>query len=201
MGYIEKDLIPGEQIIYKTRLHSIVLIRPLFEAIVLIAFGILSVWGAKNEQQSNPSLYTPLMVLAVILFVIAVIRVGYGFAKRNSVEMAVTNRRVLIKWGLASRRTLEILLAKVESISVDESFWGRTLGYGTIVIRGTGGTPEPIVMVAHPGEFRRQVQQQAEASQGGARTRPRLPHPESVPHVPHLTRGFSEFVNSTRGKT
>src|SRR5579862_2468866 len=169
MSYIEKDLIPGEQIVYKTRLHSIVLVRPILEAIVLCALGGFCIWSAKNEQQAYPSLYTPLMVVAAIFFLVALARVICGFAKRNSVEMAVTNRRVPIKWGMAGRRTLEILLAKVESISVDETFWGRTLGYGTIVIRGTGGTPEPIVMVAHPGEFRRMVQQQAEVSQGGAR--------------------------------
>jgi uncharacterized membrane protein YdbT with pleckstrin-like domain len=167
MSYIEKDLIPGEQILFKTRLHSIVLVRPLLEALVLCALGGFCIWGARTEQQSNPNLYEPLLIGATIYFIIALVRIVYGFIKRNSTEMAVTNRRVLIKWGLASRRTLEILLAKVESISVDESFWGRMLGYGTIVIRGTGGTPEPIVMVSRPGEFRRMVQQQAELSQGG----------------------------------
>jgi hypothetical protein len=34
------------------------------------------------------------------------------------------------------------------------------LGYGTIVVIGTGGTPEPFRKVAHPLEFRSQVQQQ-----------------------------------------
>ena len=118
MGYIEKDLIPGEKILFKTRLHSVVLIRPILEAIVFCVFGGLCIWGARNEKDSNPTLYKFLLILAVVLFVAALARVIYGFVKRNSTEIAVTNRRVLIKWGLASRRTLEILLAKVESISV-----------------------------------------------------------------------------------
>ena len=63
--------------------------------------------------------------------------------KRGAVEMAVTNRRVIIKTGLASRRSLEIMLAKVESIGVVEPTMGRILGYGTLTIHGTGGTPEP----------------------------------------------------------
>jgi uncharacterized membrane protein YdbT with pleckstrin-like domain len=76
--------------------------------------------------------------------------------------MAVTSRRVVIKTGLASRKTIEMLLNKVESIEVSETAFGRMLGYGTIVVIGTGGTPEPFHKVAHPLEFRSQVQQQIE---------------------------------------
>jgi uncharacterized membrane protein YdbT with pleckstrin-like domain len=78
--------------------------------------------------------------------------------------MAVTNKRVIIKTGLLRRRTFELLLSKVESIGVEEGLMGRMFGYGSVVVRGTGGTPEPFANVGHPLEFRRQVQQQIEAS-------------------------------------
>jgi uncharacterized membrane protein YdbT with pleckstrin-like domain len=87
----------------------------------------------------------------------------YGLAKRNATEMAVTNKRVLIKTGMASRRTLDLMLGRVESIGVEETMMGRTLGYGTVILRGTGGTPEVFVMIANPQEFRRQVQEHAGA--------------------------------------
>jgi uncharacterized membrane protein YdbT with pleckstrin-like domain len=80
--------------------------------------------------------------------------------KRNATEMAVTNRRVLIKTGLGNRRTLDLMLSRVESIAVHETMWGRTLGYGDVVVHGTGGTPESFVLISHPQEFRQQVQQQ-----------------------------------------
>jgi uncharacterized membrane protein YdbT with pleckstrin-like domain len=82
--------------------------------------------------------------------------------RRNATEMAVTNRRVVIKTGLASRKTIEMLLNKVESIEVIETTIGRMLGYGAIVVIGTGGTTEPFHNVAHPLQFRSQVQQQIE---------------------------------------
>ena len=69
-------------------------------------------------------------------------------------------KRVLIKTGLFSRRSIEVLLPKVESIGVDESVFGRMLGYGTVIVRGTGGTFETFDKIAHPGELRKQVQQQ-----------------------------------------
>jgi hypothetical protein len=62
--------------------------------------------------------------------------------------------------GIMKRRTLEILLQKVESLEVEENFMGRILSFGTVVVRGTGGTPEPFPKIAHPLEFRRQVEQQ-----------------------------------------
>ena len=72
----------------------------------------------------------------------------------------MTDRRVLIKTGIGNRRTLDLMLSSVESIGVEETFFGRMLGYGSVVVHGTGGTPESFVMIAHPQEFRRSVQQQ-----------------------------------------
>lgn len=72
----------------------------------------------------------------------------------------MSNKRVLIKTGLLSRRSVEVLLPKVESIGVDESFVGRILGYGSVIVRGTGGTFETFDKIAHSNERRRQVQEQ-----------------------------------------
>ena len=96
------------------------------------------------------------------LLVCGLVAILLGMVRRNATEMAVTSRRVVIKMGLASRKTIEMLLNKVESIEVSETAFGRMLGYGTIVVIGTGGTPEPFHKVAHPLEFRSQVQQQIE---------------------------------------
>src|SRR5260370_37259980 len=74
--------------------------------------------------------------------------------------MAVTNKRVIVKSGLANRRTIELLLPRIESIGVEEPALGRLLGYGTVIVRGTGGTPEVCPQMARPLEFRQQVQRQ-----------------------------------------
>jgi uncharacterized membrane protein YdbT with pleckstrin-like domain len=79
--------------------------------------------------------------------------------ERLSSEFAITNRRVIIKLGLVSRRTFEMNLSKIESVNVDQSLLGRMFGYGTITIIGTGGTRETFGDIAAPVEFRRQFQQ------------------------------------------
>jgi uncharacterized membrane protein YdbT with pleckstrin-like domain len=85
---------------------------------------------------------------------------GVGLIRKNSTEVAVSNKWVLIKTGLFSRKSIEVLLSKVDSIGVDESALGRMLGYGSVIVRGTGGTFEIFGRITHPDEFRRQVQGQ-----------------------------------------
>jgi uncharacterized membrane protein YdbT with pleckstrin-like domain len=148
MSYVASNLIPGEQVLYETGLHWIVVFWPLFFAVFLALPGV-------------PLLFTNI-TMGVICLAFAGLLVLLGILTRKATEMAVTNKRVVIKSGLLSRRTFELLLSKVESIGVEEGMLGRMLGYGSVVVRGTGGTPEPFKNVARPLEFRRQVQQRVE---------------------------------------
>jgi uncharacterized membrane protein YdbT with pleckstrin-like domain len=169
MSYVEKHLIDGETIIYETRLHWIVLIGPVLLGLLFgltgAALFILSArtTGAKSAASQS------MAIVGAALLVVALVLIARGILLRNSTEMTVTNKRVFVKVGVAARRTIELLLSRVESIGVEESVMGRMLGYGTVIVHGTGGTPEIFNMIAHPLEFRTQVQQQIEKSQEKAR--------------------------------
>ena len=158
MGYIEKNLVPGETVLYKTRLHWIVLVWPLFAGLLLGGIGLaLSIGG--YEANSKGDAYSALIIVGVLFVISASVVVVAGFIRRNATEVAVSNMRVLIKTGLLARKSIEVLLSKVESIGVDESVVGRMLGYGSGIVRGTGGTFETFRRIAHPNELRRQVQE------------------------------------------
>ena len=73
---------------------------------------------------------------------------------------------MILKIGAVTRRTAEIFLNKIESVGVEQTVTGRALGYGTIVMRGTGGSLEPFHLVSAPLEFRKQIQQQIGESFG-----------------------------------
>src|SRR5690349_21811759 len=79
--------------------------------------------------------------------------------ERWTSEFAITNKRIIIKVGLVSRRTVEMNLSKVESVNVDQSILGRILGYGTITVIGTGGTREAFTNLAKPLLFRKAFQE------------------------------------------
>jgi hypothetical protein len=168
MGYIEKTLVPGERVVYRTRLHWIVMFGHLVLGLLFLALGgYLLFYAYQHQQQMQPSnLHMGEGAGAVALFIGLLVMV-MGSVRRNATEMAVTSRRVVIKTGLASRRTIEMLLNKVETIEVTEPGFGRMLGYGSILIIGTGGTSEPFHRIAHPLEFRSHVQQEIERLRPG----------------------------------
>lgn len=78
-------------------------------------------------------------------------------------EYAITNKRIIVKVGFISRRTLEMNLQKIESIGVDQGILGRILNYGSVAVIGSGGTKELFGNIAAPLEFRKQYQQAVNA--------------------------------------
>ncbi|HDR8786385.1 TPA: PH domain-containing protein, partial [Escherichia coli] len=57
-----------------------------------------------------------------------------------STELALTNQRVIAKVGFIRRNTVELRIDKVESLGIHQGILGRIFNYGSIVIKGTGGT-------------------------------------------------------------
>jgi uncharacterized membrane protein YdbT with pleckstrin-like domain len=151
MAYVDQNLISGETVHYRTGLHWVVLVSPIVIGSFLGLMALITLFGAIG--------------LGLALLLVAALIVASGFLRRSSSAFAVTNKRVTLKVGLIRRRPLELLLNKIESIGVDQGLLGRMLGYGTIVVRGTGGTAEPFTTVRHALEFRRQVQAQIDRSQ------------------------------------
>jgi len=78
--------------------------------------------------------------------------------ERACTEIAITNKRIIIKLGWLQRRTLEMNLGKVESVNVDQSVLRRLLDYGSITITGAGGTRELFHNIERPLEFRKAFQ-------------------------------------------
>jgi uncharacterized membrane protein YdbT with pleckstrin-like domain len=161
VSYAEKHLIAGESVQYETRLHWIVMLGHVLIAAVLTLVGVallITTWSSGSGGEA--SFAGALRWAGVACFAVAAVFFGIGLVRRNATEMAVTNKRVIVKSGLADRRTIELLLPRIESIAVEEPAMGRLLGYGTVIVRGTGGTPEVFPQIARPLEFREQVQRQ-----------------------------------------
>jgi uncharacterized membrane protein YdbT with pleckstrin-like domain len=79
-------------------------------------------------------------------------------ARFYSSEFAITNKRVIAKTGLIRRHSIEVYLDKIEAVEVSQGIAGRILGYGTIVVTGTGGTKDPIPMIPAPLLFKKKIQ-------------------------------------------
>src|SRR6185295_377503 len=96
-------------------------------------------------------------ILALIPALIALALVARAWFRRWTTEIAITNRRIILKRGFIRRHTIEMNMDKVESVDVDQSLLGRLLNYGDITVRGTGEGFERLLMIDAPLKFRSQV--------------------------------------------
>ena len=99
-----------------------------------------------------------LIVLGATFMIISLLPLAGVWLENSTTELAITNKKVIAKWGFISRKTLEQRLEKVDSIQVDQSMTGRFFDYGTIIVHGSGSSTTPIKAIANPLEFRRQVE-------------------------------------------
>jgi uncharacterized membrane protein YdbT with pleckstrin-like domain len=150
MGYVDQIVTGSEKVLYTGHVSLLSLLGTFLLGGVLIVAGI----GLAFVPQA---IYVGLALIAVGALVVVA-----GLVKRASTELAVTNKRVIAKFGLVSRRTIELNLSKLESIRVDQSVGGRIFNYGSIVVVGTGATLEPIPFIAAPMAFRQAVQSAAD---------------------------------------
>ena len=148
MSYVERVLQPGETIQHAAKLHWFIYLRTIF--LLIICVILVGTIFTSDNQTLNLALG-----IAAIIFGLLGLLTGLGaFIRRATTELAVTDHRVIYKTGLLSRHTIEMNRDKVESVDVDQTVAGRIFGYGTIVVRGTGGSLEPIRNIADPLTFR-----------------------------------------------
>ena len=152
MRYVRRVLQPGETIVYSTKLHWIIYWRAILLLIVCVMLA-----GGAWYMADNKNLSLALGIAAVIFALLGLSSALRIFIRRWTTELAVTDRRVIYKEGLIARRTLEMNRSRVESVDVYQTILGRILGYGTITLRGTGGSLEPMHTIDDPLAFRSHI--------------------------------------------
>jgi PH (Pleckstrin Homology) domain-containing protein/uncharacterized protein DUF4339 len=103
---------------------------------------------------------------AWLLLIIPVGILGSAIVTVRTSELVITDRRVLIKVGFIQRHTFEMFISKIESVAVFQSMLGRLFNYGTVTIRGTGGSSESFATIAAPLQFRDAIQLVQSNSEG-----------------------------------
>jgi uncharacterized membrane protein YdbT with pleckstrin-like domain len=127
------SLSSGEQVIYSTRLSKRIFVKPF--VVCLLALVLALIFRSIGGE------YARYLVWACIA--VAVLSLVSRFTKYFLSQFVVTNQRVIIRHGLLARTTYEMILQKIESISVNQSLADRFIwGSGTLIITGTGGTKE-----------------------------------------------------------
>ena len=145
MSYIDRNLLTNEQVLHRGHLSRVVYVSPSLP--LLLGLAVLALDG-------------DIAAIGVILLLAGLAGLLSAFIRYKTSEFAVTNKRVIMKIGLIRRTSVEIVLSKVESITVDQGIAGRVFNFGSIAVVGTGGTHDPFHRIAAPMQFRRAVQEQ-----------------------------------------
>lgn len=149
MGYVDSNLSPNEKVLVRGKIHWFVFVPGTI--LMLIGFSLL---GDRD-----------IGLLGALLILIAIFSLVKAALLTATTELAVTTKRIIAKFGFISRKTVELNHTKVESFNVDQSVFGRILGFGTLTINGTGGVRTPIPSIDNPLEFRRVATEQIERVQ------------------------------------
>jgi uncharacterized membrane protein YdbT with pleckstrin-like domain len=150
MGYVERHLLPNEHVVYKTRLHWVLYVKPAL--LILLGIALAMLLGQVQDPRW-------LWMIGAAVVSIGLVWALVHYVELMTSEFAVTNSRLILKVGLISRYTTELLLTKVETIGVQQGLLARVLGYGDLVVTGTGGAREVFHRVRDPIGFRNHVQQ------------------------------------------
>lgn len=163
--YLSRMLLVDERILYATELHWVLYLRGFMfiligsligyfgphltneamrEYLGLQPLGGLSIGAIKLE---------PLKIIALLVIAYGAIELLVAFVKQISTELVITNRRVIAKYGFIACNSFELLLTKVEGANVDQTIFGRLMGFGTILVKGTGGGISPVDHIDRPFRF------------------------------------------------
>lgn len=147
-SYTTATLQANERPLHHTTIHWMALMGSILGAgLALILIGPIAMFAS---WKGFPVAWVLFLIPAGILLAAAV-------GVKTS-ELVITDRRVLIKVGFIRRHTFEMFISKIESVAVYQGMMGRIFNYGTVEIRGTGGSAESFATIAAPLQFRDAIQ-------------------------------------------
>lgn len=151
--FTKQSLQNGEEIQAVAKTHWIVMLNIIIVMAIISALCVMMlVFG--TEEISEGGVIVIICVFAILFWLLASLRKQILCWCR---EFVVTNKRILLKVGIFARETKEFRFEKIESCDINQSVFGRLLSYGSIVIRGVGGSGNIEFYINNPFEFRQYI--------------------------------------------
>ena len=130
MSYLNNLLVPGEEILYRTRKSKIILADTVFftlvAAIYVICFYTYGWFGGLSVGERAILAFAPLFIALLLLF--------FDIISFIELEIIITNKRVLGKKGIQALSLQDVPLNQITNTTVDISIFGRLFRYGTVSI-------------------------------------------------------------------
>ena len=98
------------------------------------------------------------IVLAIPTLGLTLLLALYEYLRLKFTEQGVTNKRVILKRGIISRKTEEMKLTSIETVEIDQGIFGRIFGFGTVKITGRGISDFMFKRINDPMSVKRQIE-------------------------------------------
>ena len=156
-SYVDSVLADGERIVYRAAISRWKFFLSYFAGSLFLATALGAYIAAGSHAGASLAMVAIPLVIGLAVILSAVIR-------RQTTELVLTDRRIIMKRGLVSRDTVEMNLNKVESLHVNQGLMGRILDYGDVTVVGTGASLEPLRGISSPLELRKRLGGVAQAA-------------------------------------
>ena len=120
-----------------------------------ISYGIY--WKAAVVATLAVLLLITVRNLGIFLLLVSAVMFVAAYLERYFLLLILTNQRVIIRHGVIKIDTTQIRLSRIESAEVEHTIPGMLLGYGSVVLSGTGSRISAVPFVANASQFRNKL--------------------------------------------
>ena len=176
---IGKNLVADETVTFQSKKHWFAPIQASFVAILMIlGAGLLRLISPNGDGFFG-------WVGSIVDFISLVLVLGgigwiiYNVIEWRTATFAVTNLRVMREEGLLKHRSSATMLSSLSDVKTDQSFIGKQLAFGDIVIYSQSGDAgvDRFRTITAPMDFRNAIVTQKSGQPAPAATPPILPAP------------------------
>ncbi len=134
---VDDMLVKGEQIVERAEIHWGI----YWKSAAVFVFAVLVALVVAFE-------------IGVLLAVSALVMFVHATIKKQILMLALTNKRMLFRYGILQIDVVDMRFSKIESIEIERMPPGYVMGYSNVVIMGTGQRYVVIPYVANGLEIR-----------------------------------------------
>lgn len=137
-----------EYVLYEAKLHWLIYEGAALILVIVLLIAVGTAIGAGKDAKGS-YWWGVWFFLQFPLFGL----VGAALRQYSS-DFRITNKRLITKKGVLSRQTNEILLKKIETVSVNQGMIARMVDCGDVLLTGTGSAHKRIREISSPTIFR-----------------------------------------------
>ncbi len=137
---IEKNLIADETVKLEVRKHWFAPIQASFVAILMVIGAAFLRWLSPNGDGFFGWVGNIVDLISAGLVIAAAAWIVYNIVEWRTASFAVTNLRVMREEGLFKHRSSATMLSSLSDVKTDQSFVGKPLGFGDVIIYSQSGS-------------------------------------------------------------